>query len=131
MKKAILQAVNGVDPHRKITSYNSGIMSWVAPPPMFPHPAAVPLTSPIILLLNIVLIQYWHDTKVARQNPIMNRTVMYPEADDTNAMQKTVGADSMMTNAHPYRGPNRSQTAPIMSLEKMLPEVKDRKTILK
>jgi hypothetical protein len=28
----------------------------------------------------------------------------------------------MIRNAHPYRGPKRSQTAPITSLEKMLPE---------
>lgn len=52
----------------------------------------------------------------------MNRTAMYPPADDTKDMQKTVGADSMIRKAHPYRGPNRSQTAPITSLEKMLPE---------
>ena len=37
-------------------------------------------------------------------------------------MQKTVGAESMIRNAHPYLGPIRSQTAPITSLEKMLPE---------
>nr|GLL33928.1 hypothetical protein Csa_1G097685 [Ipomoea trifida] len=28
----------------------------------------------MILLLNIVLIQYWQETKVARENPIMKRT---------------------------------------------------------
>lgn len=52
----------------------------------------------------------------------MNRTAMYPPADDTKDMQNTVGADSMIRKAQPYRGPNMSQTAPITSLEKMLPE---------
>ena len=37
-------------------------------------------------------------------------------------MQKTVGAARMMRKAHPYRGPNKSQTAPITSLEKMAPD---------
>jgi hypothetical protein len=69
-----------------------------------------------------VLIQYWHDTNVARENPIMKRTARYPPAEFTNDMQNTVGAESMIRNAHPYRGPKRSQTAPITSLEKMLPE---------
>nr|GLL33925.1 hypothetical protein Csa_1G097685 [Ipomoea trifida] len=53
---------------------------------MFPHPAAVPLASPMILLLNIVLIQYWQETKVARENPIMNRTAtILPETEATPA----------------------------------------------
>lgn len=52
----------------------------------------------------------------------MNRTAMYPPALETNDMQNTVGAESMIRKAHPYLGPSRSQTAPITSLEKMLPE---------
>ena len=43
---------------------------------MFPQPAANPLTVPMILLLNMVLIQYWHDTNVAREKPIRNLTTM-------------------------------------------------------
>lgn len=89
---------------------------------MLPHPAAVPLASPIILLLNIVLIQYWHDTKVAKENPIIKRTAIYPPADEINDIQNTVGAESMIKNAQPYLGPKRSQTAPITSLENILPE---------
>lgn len=89
---------------------------------MFPHPAAVPLTTPMIFPLNMVLIQYWHDTNVAKEKPIINLTAMYPPAEDTNDMQNTVGADNMMRNAQPYRGPSKSQTAPIANLEKMLPE---------
>lgn len=52
----------------------------------------------------------------------MNRTVKYPCASDTNDIQKTVGADNIKRNAVPYLGPIRSQTAPITSLESMLPE---------
>jgi hypothetical protein len=52
------------------------MMSCVAPPPMFPQPAASPLTVPMILLLNMVLIQYWHDTNVASEKPIRNLTTM-------------------------------------------------------
>lgn len=37
-------------------------------------------------------------------------------------MQNTVGADSVIRNAQAYLGPNRSQAAPMTSLEKMLPE---------
>ncbi|CAI9768533.1 unnamed protein product [Fraxinus pennsylvanica] len=69
-----------------------------------------------------MLIQYWHETKVARENPIMNLTIIYPAGSDTNDMQKTVGVDNLITNAQPYRGPSRSQTAPIASLENILPE---------
>ena len=99
---AIRHAVNGVAPARRISSYSRGIKSWVAPPPMLPHPAAVPFTSPMIFPLNIVLIQYWQDTNVAKENPIMNRTATYPAADDTIDMQNTVGADNMMRKAQPY-----------------------------
>lgn len=37
-------------------------------------------------------------------------------------MQNTVGAVNMMRKAQPYLGPNMSQTAPMHSLDKMLPE---------
>lgn len=89
---------------------------------MLPQPAAVPLARPIILLLNIVLIQNWHDTNVASENPIMNRTAMYPDGPAINDMQNTVGAESMIKKAHPYLGPSKSHTAPITSLENILPE---------
>nr|GMD27237.1 hypothetical protein Csa_1G097685 [Ipomoea batatas]GMD29481.1 hypothetical protein Csa_1G097685 [Ipomoea batatas] len=43
----------------------------------------------MILLLNIVLIQYWQETKVARENPIMKRTAtldrILPETEATPA----------------------------------------------
>ncbi|KAL8057661.1 hypothetical protein ABFX02_04G198200 [Erythranthe guttata] len=45
MKNAILHAVNGVAPALLIISKSSGIRSWVAPPPMFPHPAACAVTN--------------------------------------------------------------------------------------
>uniref|UniRef100_A0A8R7QMM1 Uncharacterized protein n=1 Tax=Triticum urartu TaxID=4572 RepID=A0A8R7QMM1_TRIUA len=38
------------------------------------------------------------------------------------AMQKTVGAESMTKKAQPYRGPRRSQMAPMASLEKIDPD---------
>lgn len=37
-------------------------------------------------------------------------------------MQNTAGADNSKRNEVPYLGPIRSQTAPIISLENMLPE---------
>lgn len=52
----------------------------------------------------------------------MKRTAMYPLAVDTNDIQKTVGADNIIRNAQPYLGPNRSQIAPIHSLENILPD---------
>lgn len=52
----------------------------------------------------------------------MNLTEIYPPADETNDMQNTVGADSMIKNAQAYRGPSKSQAAPITRREKMLPE---------
>lgn len=55
----------------------------------------------MILLLNMVLIQYWHDTKVAREKPMRKRTAMYPAAESMSDMQKTVGAASMMRKAQP------------------------------
>lgn len=52
----------------------------------------------------------------------MNLAIMYPSADDRNAMEKTTGAVSRLRTAQPYRGPMRSQIAPIIRREKMLPE---------
>ncbi|KAH0921004.1 hypothetical protein HID58_021022 [Brassica napus] len=63
-----------------------------------------------------------HNTNVARQKPIMNLTVIKPPASCTKLIENTVGAESITRKAHPYRGPRRSQTAPITSLEKILPE---------
>jgi hypothetical protein len=62
-------------------------MSCVTPPPRLLHPAAIPLTSPIILLLNIVLIQNWQETNVGSEKPMKNRTRMNPEMVDTDAMK--------------------------------------------
>ena len=76
-------------------------MSCVAPPPMSPHPDASAFTVPMILMLNMVLVQYWHETKVARETPMRNRMVMYPAALSTTAMQKTAGAESMRVKAQP------------------------------
>lgn len=47
---------------------------------------------------------------------------MYPPAEETKHMQNTVGAESITRNAQPYLGPKRSQTAPMTSLENILPE---------
>jgi hypothetical protein len=70
-----------------IKSYTRSMMSCVAPPPRLLHPAAIPLTSPIILLLNIVLIQNWQETNVGSEKPMKNRTRMNPEMVDTDAMK--------------------------------------------
>ncbi|KAL2536304.1 hypothetical protein Fot_17695 [Forsythia ovata] len=89
---------------------------------MSPQPAATPFTSPIIELLNMMLVQYWQDTNVARENPIMKRTAIYPGADDMNTTEKTTGAVNKLRKGHPYRGPIKSQITPIAILEKMLPD---------
>jgi hypothetical protein len=47
------------------------------------------------------LIQYWHDTKVAKENPIRKRTVVNPPADDIKDMLNTIGAESMIKKAQP------------------------------
>lgn len=88
-------------------------MSCVAPPPRLPHPAASPFAVPTILLLNMELIQNWHDTNVARENPMKNRTAMNPPASETSAMEYTAGEMIMIRNAQPYRGPMMSHTVPI------------------
>jgi len=49
----------------------------------------------------MVLIQYWHDTNVAKEKPMRKRTVIYPAALSMSDMQKTVGAASMMRKAQP------------------------------
>ncbi|KAF7809323.1 polygalacturonase [Senna tora] len=57
IKKAILQAVNLTAPISRIRPNTIGIMSCVAPPPRFPHPAATPLAEPTTGEENIELIQ--------------------------------------------------------------------------
>ncbi len=104
-------------------------MSCVAPPPRLPHPAAVPFTSPIILLLNIVLIQNWQETNVASEKPMKNRARMNPEMVDTDAMEKTAGAANMIRNAHPYRGPTRSHRGPMSSRERTEPDISTRQRL--
>nr|GMD28436.1 hypothetical protein Iba_chr08eCG7340 [Ipomoea batatas] len=61
---------------------------------MFPTPRGVPLASPMILLLNIVLIQYWQETRWRGGNPIMKRTPR-SRRGSTKDMQNTVGAVNM------------------------------------
>ena len=51
-----------------------GMMSCVAPPPRLPHPPATPLAVPTTLLENMELIQYWVETKVAKEKPVKKRT---------------------------------------------------------
>jgi hypothetical protein len=73
----------------------------VAPPPRLPQPAAIPFAVPTILLLNMELIQYWHDTNVANENPMKNRTAVNPDDDSTDAMEYTAGEMIITRNAHP------------------------------
>ena len=82
-----------------MSSKISGIMSWVKPPPRLPQPAVIPLAVPTIDAENMVLIQNWQDTKVARENPMKKRDKIKPTVVDTVAMQKIAGAVSMTNDA--------------------------------
>jgi hypothetical protein len=104
-----------------INWYTRGMINWVAPPPKLPQPAANPFAVPTILLLNMELIQNWHDTNVASENPMKNRTVMNPEMELTVAMEYTAGEMIITRNAHPYRGPIKSHTVPINRRDKIEP----------
>lgn len=73
-KNAILQAVNLVAPMSRMRENTRGMMSWVAPPPRFPHPPESPLAEPTTGAENMELIQNCVDTKVAREKPVKNRT---------------------------------------------------------
>lgn len=106
-----------------INWYTRGMISWVAPPPKLPHPAAIAFADPTILLLNMELIQYWQDTNVARENPMKNRTAVNPDDDSTDAMAYTAGEMIITRNAHPYRGPIKSHTDPISRRERIEPAV--------
>ena len=56
-----------------ITAKTRGMISCVAPPPMFPQPDATPLAVPTTGAENMELIQNCVDTKVAREKPVKKR----------------------------------------------------------
>jgi hypothetical protein len=99
-----------------------GMRSWVAPPPRLPHPAAVPFATPKIRLLNMVLTQNWQVTNEASEKPMKKRAKTKPVAEDTVAMENTAGAVISSRVAHPYRGPTRSHTVPMINRERIVPE---------
>ena len=122
MKKAILQAVNLVAPICRITENTSGMISCVAPPPRFPHPAAIPLAEPTTGPENIELIQNCVETKVASENPAKNRTMINPIGDLIPDVKYTAGAVESVNAAEARRGPKRSQAVPMTRRAKTEPD---------
>ena len=122
MKKAILQAVNLVAPICRIAENTSGMISCVAPPPRFPHPAAIPLAEPTTGPENIELIQNCVETKVASENPAKNRTMINPIGDLIPDVKYTAGAVESVNAAEARRGPKRSQAVPMTRRAKTEPD---------
>ena len=68
--------MNLTAPRSRMREKTRGMMSWVAPPPRFPHPAATPLAPPTTGAENMELIQNWLATKFPKENPTRKRTAM-------------------------------------------------------
>lgn len=71
------------------------------PPPMLPHPAAKALADPTMRVVNMLVHQNWHATKVASENPIKRRLMINPAAPMERPMQNTAGAVMPMHRAMP------------------------------
>lgn len=91
------------------------------PEPALAQPADTAFAWPTTWPENIELIQNWLDTKFARENPMRNRMMMNPPAEETSEAARMAGAVKMERVAEATRGPKRSQAGPMAKRERMAP----------